>query len=286
MVSVFPFRTMSSARRISCKVRLTWTLERPVASARSAWVSGKAQLRPLRQAGKAQAEEDLAQQMRHPLGCGALTEIEGPFTLDRCVHQRFPPQRGGNARISGADFVEEIPRQIGDRHRGDRADRVVHLLQDEHVEVAHVPGQEERHHLTAAILELLVAASPTRQDQVHVFRLVAFARDIDARRKFAQAIRSRAGENREVCRRQPDELLELSGSADSWPVFSTGESIATWEAGNNLCYFGLRTRCVNRAFLKKMGRPSPAQPPFPSLGGRSSAVREISSPPSILTTTS
>ncbi|MGY4316466.1 hypothetical protein ACVWW1_005793 [Bradyrhizobium sp. JR3.5] len=109
----------------------------------------------------------------------------------------------------GCNLVEEFAGEVGDRHRGNGADRMIHLTQDEDVHVADITGQEERHHLAPAILQLLVAVGPAGQDQVDVFRLLAFTNDIDARPEVADALARRAIKNGMINRRKPYELLQF-----------------------------------------------------------------------------
>src|SRR5262249_39258254 len=111
-----------------------------------------------------QAEEDLADEMRHALQSRALTQIHRPFALNGGIDKRLPPQGGGDARISRADLVEEVAREISNRNRSNGADRMIHLTQDEDVEIAHVAREEERDHLSPAVLELLVTTGPARED--------------------------------------------------------------------------------------------------------------------------
>jgi hypothetical protein len=148
--------------------------------------------------------------MSDPLQRRALAEAHGPFALDRRIDQGFPPERGDDARMPGRDLVEELAREIRDRHRGDGADRMIHLAQDEDVHVANVAGQEERHHLAPSVLELLVATGPTGQDQVDILRFLAFTDDIDARCKMPDPLSRCTIENDVIDRRKPYELLQFT----------------------------------------------------------------------------
>ena len=72
---------------------------------------------------------------------------------------------------------------------------------------AHVAGKEEGHYLAPAVLELLVAASPARQDQMDVLGLVTLPRDIDAGSKFAHALQRGPAKDGPIPGRTPHELL-------------------------------------------------------------------------------
>ena len=101
-------------------------------------------------------------------------------------------------------------RDFGDRHRRQRADRVIHLAQEEDVEVAHVPRHEQRDHLTAAILEGLVAAGPAVEDDDRVARLLALPDDVLPRRDAAHPLARRPRQEALVLGRKPGEAFELA----------------------------------------------------------------------------
>src|SRR5215475_12148383 len=103
---------------------------------------------------------------------------------------------------------------------------MIHLAQDEHVEIADVAGQEERHDLTPTVLELLVAAGPAVEDQVHPLRPLAFAHDIDARCKIAHALGRGSVENGMVGRRKTDEMLKFSNEVNQWKNLGLHQSDA------------------------------------------------------------
>ena len=155
--------------------------------------------------------------------------------MDRRVDKGLPPEGGRDARIPRADLVEELARQVGDRDRGDGADRMVHLAQNEDVEVADVARQEERNDLAATVLELLVAAGPAVQDQVDVLRFLAFSRNVRARRKRPDTLRGRAIEHQAVRCREADEILKFANQVAQYRFPRVANRGSRRCAFNNLC---------------------------------------------------
>jgi hypothetical protein len=109
-----------------------------------------------------------------------------------------------------AHLVEKIARQVSNADWGDRTDRVIHLPQDENVQVAEITRQEEGNHLSPPVLELLVPAGPPRKNEVHIFRPVPFPCDVHARTESADALGGGAIENDPVGLGEPHEMLEFA----------------------------------------------------------------------------
>jgi hypothetical protein len=51
---------------------------------------------------------------------------------------------------------------------------MIHLLEDEDIEVAEIPRDEKSYNLAAAILQYLVSYGPALKDEIHDVRLVPF----------------------------------------------------------------------------------------------------------------
>ena len=62
---------------------------------------------------------------------------------------------------------------------------MIHLLQEEHIEVAKIAGEQERQDLAAPVLQHLVTDRPYVDDQVREFGMFAFANDVAAGRDGA-----------------------------------------------------------------------------------------------------
>ena len=83
-----------------------------------------------------------------------------------------------DARIRLDDVEERRVRDGGDPAGRERADRVVHLLQEEAVQVHDVAGDVEGHDLAPAVLQQLVAAGEPLQDRAAMGGAVAVAHDV------------------------------------------------------------------------------------------------------------
>ena len=60
----------------------------------------------VREADRAQAQEELAEQVAEALEGGALAEIDGPFPLDRAGDEALPGEGLGDAGMVGGDLLE------------------------------------------------------------------------------------------------------------------------------------------------------------------------------------
>ena len=91
--------------------------------------------------------------MRYPLPRGALSNVDDPFAMNRFAHQLRPPQSGRDVRKVGDDTVQNLPSYLCDLESGYCADRMVHLVQNEEIEVAQVARNRVVDDLPATIFE-------------------------------------------------------------------------------------------------------------------------------------
>jgi hypothetical protein len=160
------------------------------------------------EADRLQPQEELAEKVSGALGRVALSHIHDPFAGDRLLHQRVPPEGAGKLRMRRRELVDGLGRNLGQRNRAERADRVIHALEQEHAHVADVPGHEEGCDLPAPVVEHLVAAGEAVEDDVHVLWTVAFVDDVLAGAELADPIPRRplqrrlflGGERRRLCK--------------------------------------------------------------------------------------
>ena len=116
---------------------------------------------------------------------------------NRRGHQRVPPKaRGRSEDISSVSAVSasgSISAQVTGRQR---SNRMIHLAQQGKMLRSHMsPGNKEGHDLAAPILQRLVAAAPSRQDDVEVVGPVALANDVIARRHGLHPLAAQRGED-------------------------------------------------------------------------------------------
>lgn len=152
MVRCRPFRASSPFSRSSQSMRFACTVESPVASANSAWMTGKSKLnqstRPT-----ARRRTNISQ-IRCPRRCKASrcqTFITHSRVGDGLVHKRAPPQRPRSAGVPVREADHAFLRDH--RHDGGHhgADGVIHTPEGEDALVADVTPDEVGHDLSVAI---------------------------------------------------------------------------------------------------------------------------------------
>ena len=112
----------------------------------------------------------------------------------------MPPKRLGDPRAGLGEAIHIFRRNGRILDSGDRADRVVHLLEDVDVEVADIAGNEEADDLPPPVRQPLVAARPAAEDQAHDLGVVALANDIAARLRLMNGIAADGLKRRTVFR--------------------------------------------------------------------------------------
>ena len=139
----------------------------------------------LREADRFEADQELAEQVRHLLVGRAPAHADEPLAQDALVDKRVPPQRADDRRVLLGEHGDCRLRDEGDRAGRERADAVVHRAEDRDVEVADVARDEEGHDLALPVGKRLVAAGEALEDQVHLVRPVALADEVLARADLA-----------------------------------------------------------------------------------------------------
>jgi hypothetical protein len=120
------------------------------------------------------------EQVREPLERRALADRQEPFALN-ARGDHFVPQQGPGQVRTGVDHLLELLRlDLEIAHSGQRADRMVELAQDKHVEIAEVAGQEKADDLAAPVGQILVTTRPARDQQADDVGMIAFAGNIGA----------------------------------------------------------------------------------------------------------
>jgi hypothetical protein len=69
--------------------------------------------------------------------------------------------------IFAGDAQEYVAAELGNLEPRDRADRMVHPVKDEQIEVAKIPGDCEVANLPPSILERAIMTAPSLQDQIN-----------------------------------------------------------------------------------------------------------------------
>ena len=138
----------------------------------------------------------------------ARADIDQPFAQHRLVDEGAPPEGARDTGMAGRDQVDGRARDIDDLTLRDRTDAVVHLIEDEHVEVAEVARYEIGHDLALAIRQNLVAAGESVEDQVDVLGIVALVDQVDPRTHLPDP-RHEVVEGRSILVGQRLETLKL-----------------------------------------------------------------------------
>lgn len=121
----------------------------------------------------AEPDAKLANQVGKPLQGVALAHVEQPFAQSRFIDQR-PPQHGPFYPGIAIHEVEHFPGgNLGHHGIGKQPYAVIHLLEEEDLDVAKVAGEKIGHDLTAALHEALIPVGPAFQEQEHRDRLVS-----------------------------------------------------------------------------------------------------------------
>src|SRR3954451_16508733 len=148
--------------------------------------------------------------MRDSLRRAALRDVDDPLTMDRLAHQLLPPKRGREVRIVGDDPMKYVPADLGDFKLRYCADRMVHSVENEQVEVAKVAWNGEVHGLAAAVAQASVVTGPAFQDQIDRARSVAFADQVAPRRDRARRLSCKPRQLVPIRVRQYRILLETA----------------------------------------------------------------------------
>jgi len=112
-------------------------------------------------------------------------DVDQPFSQNGFVHQGAPPERTRDHRVMRRDGIDGRARDVDDLTLGDGADVVVHMVEDEDVEVTEVARHQERHDLALAVRKHLVAAGEAIHDKMHVARGVALTDQVRSRRHLS-----------------------------------------------------------------------------------------------------
>ena len=88
-----------------------------------------------------EADQQLAQNMGHPVVGFASSDIHHPFPVDGRLDEGIAPERRCDPRIAVADVLQSFVGDKPDAARTDGADAVVQGLQVQALEVGDVPGR-------------------------------------------------------------------------------------------------------------------------------------------------
>ena len=127
------------------------------------------------QAYRAHPQIEFAEQVRERFDRVALSEADRPFALDRGADQSIPPQGAQYPRMRVADVFEIARRYPRNLERRNRANRMVHLVQDIDMQICEIAGQEESHDLAPAVIQIFIPAGPAAGNHIDLARIVTLA---------------------------------------------------------------------------------------------------------------
>jgi hypothetical protein len=121
-----------------------------------------------RQAHDLEPQVQLAQEMRDPRVGTPPTHVDEPLAQNGLILQHRPPERPSERRARFQDVENRLTGKIGDLARRQCADRMIHLVEDEDMQIAGVAGNQIGHDLPAAFRQDRVATAIALDDDVHV----------------------------------------------------------------------------------------------------------------------
>ena len=124
---------------------------------------------------------------------GALTDVYNPFAVDRLAHQLHPPQRSRDVRTVGDDAAEHFAAYLGYLEPRNGTDRMVHSVENEEVEVAKVPRNGKVYNLPPTIIQRPVVAGPSIQNDINVWRRIAFRYQVNPGPDCARCLTTNGG---------------------------------------------------------------------------------------------
>lgn len=139
---------------------------------------------------------------------GSPADTDHPFTEDRSVDQRLPPERLGDPIGRACDGANGIMGNEAHLGRRQCPQAVVHLLDVERMQIRNIAGNMQRKDLTLAIPDNLVSADQAFDDEATLLSPLAFTDDILMAIKLPD-IQREAEEHPPIFRRERGNRFEL-----------------------------------------------------------------------------
>src|SRR5690606_15916130 len=128
---------------------------------------------------------NLAEEVRRALGGRQDAKPYQPFPMGGAINQGQQPKHARKVRKAFGDADQIFMREGDDVAGAERADGVVHLLEQETVQVNKVARQMNANQLTGAAGDKAITAGHATNDQYAAGRSVAFTDQIFPRGKLA-----------------------------------------------------------------------------------------------------
>ena len=120
----------------------------------------------------------LADQVRDALVGVAPAVVHNPRTKYRLVHKRAPPQGLRQSIVVGGKFIDFEAWYESNAALRNRDNGVIHVTEHRDVQIAKITRDQEGHDLSGPVGQLFIASRPTVDDQVDLFRPIAFVNDV------------------------------------------------------------------------------------------------------------